>query len=199
MTALIRPRKGIEVALRALAILRGQGLRSASAWSVPSRVPTTSEEVKELTRRLGLEEAVDWVGFTRDVDRELGQMDLFVLPSLFGEGTPLVLFEAMAAGVPVVSTRVEGIPEIIRHGRDGLLVEPGDSEALAAALAKIASRPGRLALAPPERLGPPRGKILRHRHGGRHRRGVSPRSGGQLDTGCPLIMLDLRCGVGHSL
>jgi glycosyltransferase involved in cell wall biosynthesis len=137
MTALIRPRKGIEVALAALAMLRRQGLAVRFRVVGPFETAAYEQEVKSLTRRLGLEEAVDWVGFTRDVDRELAQMDLFVLPSLFGEGTPLVLFEAMAAGVPVVSTRVEGIPEIIRDGRDGLLVPPGDAEALATALASI--------------------------------------------------------------
>jgi glycosyltransferase involved in cell wall biosynthesis len=137
MTALIRPRKGIEVALAALAMLRKQGLPVRFRVVGPFESAAYEREVKALTRRLGLEEAVDWVGFTRDVDRELAQMDVFVLPSLFGEGTPLVLFEAMAAGVPVVSTRVEGIPEIIRDGLDGLLVEPGNPEALAAAIAKI--------------------------------------------------------------
>jgi len=137
MTALIRPRKGIEVALRALTLLRRQGLPVRFRVVGPFETPAYEQEVKTLACRLGLQDAVEWVGFTRDVDRELAQMDLFVLPSLFGEGTPLVLFEAMAAGVPVVSTRVEGIPEIVRDGRDGLLVEPGDHEALATALAKI--------------------------------------------------------------
>jgi glycosyltransferase involved in cell wall biosynthesis len=137
MTALIRPRKGIEVALRALAALREQGLPVRFRVVGPFDTPAYEQEVKALACRLGLQEAVDWVGFTRDVDGELARMDLFVLPSLFGEGTPLVLFEAMAAGVPVVSTRVEGIPEIVRDGRDGLLVEPGDPAALAAAIARI--------------------------------------------------------------
>jgi glycosyltransferase involved in cell wall biosynthesis len=71
------------------------------------------------------------------VDAELAQMDLFVLPSLFGEGLPLVVLEAMAAGVPVVASRVEGTPEAIRDGRDGLICQPGDPHDLAAALKRV--------------------------------------------------------------
>jgi len=66
-------------------------------------------------------------------------MDVFVLPSLFGEGLPMVVLEAMAAGVPVVATRVEGIAEAIRDGEDGLLVEPKDPRPLAAAIARFVS------------------------------------------------------------
>ena len=64
-------------------------------------------------------------------------MDLFVLPSLFGEGLPMVVLEAMAAGVPVVATRVPGVPEAIRHGQDGVLVDPGDADDLAQAIAGV--------------------------------------------------------------
>ena len=62
-------------------------------------------------RQLRLSEQITWTGFTRDVTAELLKMDLFVLPSLFGEGLPMVVLEAMAAGVPVVATRVAGMPE----------------------------------------------------------------------------------------
>ena len=48
---------------------------------------------------------VEWAGFTQDVSAELARMDLFVLPSLFGEGLPMVILEAMAAGVPIVGKR----------------------------------------------------------------------------------------------
>jgi glycosyltransferase involved in cell wall biosynthesis len=82
---------------------------------------------------------IDWIGFTRNVSRELTQMDLFVLPSLFGEGMPMVVLESMAAGVPVVATRVEGVPDAVRDGRDGLLVAPGDPEGLARGIDRIIS------------------------------------------------------------
>jgi glycosyltransferase involved in cell wall biosynthesis len=83
---------------------------------------------------------IDWTGFTQDVDGELAAMDAFVLPSLYGEGLPMVVLEAMAAGVPIVATRVEGTPEAIRDGQDGLIVAPGDPVALAAAIRRIIAR-----------------------------------------------------------
>jgi glycosyltransferase involved in cell wall biosynthesis len=64
-------------------------------------------------------------------------MDLFVLPSLFGEGLPMVVLEAMAAGVPVVATRVEGIPEAIRDGIDGLIASPNDVNDLVLQLDRV--------------------------------------------------------------
>lgn len=135
--ALFRPRKGLEVLLESLARLRSQGLnvrlRAVGAFE------TTDYEVqiKSLADRLDLTTAIDWVGFTRDVSGELRKMDLFVLPSLFGEGLPMVILEAMAAGVPVIATRVEGAPEAIRDSVDGLLAEPGNSVDLADRIADI--------------------------------------------------------------
>ena len=64
-------------------------------------------------------------------------MQVFVLPSLYGEGMPMVVLEAMAAGLPIVSTRVEGIPQVVRHGVDGLLAQPSDAEDLAEALQRF--------------------------------------------------------------
>ena len=75
------------------------------------------------------------IGF--DVVAEFAKMHVFALPSLFGEGMPMVVLEAMAAGLPVVSTRVEGIPEVVRDGKDGLLADPGNSDQLAEALGKL--------------------------------------------------------------
>lgn len=135
--ALFRPRKGIEVLLHALAALRRRGvavrLRAVGGFETPEY----EREVKSLVAELGLHNNVDWTGFTRDVDAELARMDLFVLPSLFGEGLPMVVLEAMAAGVPVVATRVEGTPEAIRDGCDGLIAEPDDPQDLASAIAQI--------------------------------------------------------------
>ena len=135
--ALFRPRKGIEVLLDALASLRSQGLPVRLRAVGTFETPEYERQIKDQVERLGLADAIDWTGFTQDVDAELAQMDLFVLPSLFGEGLPMVILEAMAAGVPVVATRVEGIPEAIRDGVDGLIAEPNDSESLAETISRV--------------------------------------------------------------
>jgi glycosyltransferase involved in cell wall biosynthesis len=68
--------------------------------------------------------------------------DIFVLPTRYPpEGQPLVLLEAMGAGLPVVSTRWAGIPDTVEDEGEGLLVEPGDEHALAVALARLAREP----------------------------------------------------------
>lgn len=79
---------------------------------------------------LGLTGSVVLAGFRNDLDRFLPQLDLFVLPS-YTEGLPNVVLEACAAGVPVVATEVGGTPEVIQDGQGGLLVPPGDPDALA--------------------------------------------------------------------
>ena len=139
--ALFRPRKGIEVLLESLAALRRQDV----AFRLRAVGPFESEEyessVRSLVARLGIEEYVDWVGFTRDVTAELRTMDMFVLPSLFGEGLPMVVLEAMAAGVPVVASRVEGVPEAIRDGVEGVLAQPGDARDLARAMRVVTDHP----------------------------------------------------------
>jgi len=132
--ALFRPRKGTEVLLEAVAALRSAGLGVRLRAVGGFETARHEHELKRRAAELGIVDAVKWTGFTRDVDGELRHMDLFVLPSLFGEGLPMVVLEAMATGVPVIASRVEGIPEAIRDGVDGLLVEPGDAEALAAAI-----------------------------------------------------------------
>ena len=137
VVALFRPRKGIEVLLDAMNILKRHRipvhLRAVGTFESPQY----EAQIAARVRRLRLENQITWTGFTREVADELQQMDLLVLPSLFGEGLPMVVLEAMASGVPVVATHVAGIPEAIRHGRDGVLVTPGDSEDLARAIADV--------------------------------------------------------------
>jgi glycosyltransferase involved in cell wall biosynthesis len=90
--------------------------------------------------RLGIRDRVEFSGNVDDVPSVLSTFDLFVLPSL-EEGLPMSILEAMAAGVPVVATRVGGIPELIKNGKEGVLVEPGDAEELASAIENVLSSP----------------------------------------------------------
>ncbi len=74
--------------------------------------------------------------------RELAWADVFAFPTRYrNEGQPLVVLEALAAGLPIVSTRHRGIPDTVREDREALLVEPGDVEGFAAALARMAEDP----------------------------------------------------------
>jgi len=135
--ALFRPRKGVEVLLESLAVLRSRGvdvrLRAVGAFETPAY----EWSINSLAEKLDLEDAIDWIGFTRGVNRELAKFDVFVLPSLFGEGLPMVVLEAMAAGVPVVASRVEGVPDAVSHRNTGLLVEPGSVSQLSRAIEEM--------------------------------------------------------------
>lgn len=135
--ALFRPRKGIEVLIEALARLRGAGYRARLRCVGPFETPAYEQHVLRLAKQLAVADLIDWTGFTKDVDGELARMDVLVVPSLYGEGMPMVMLEAMAKGVPVVATDVEGIGEVIEHGQSGLIVPPGDVEALVASLAAV--------------------------------------------------------------
>ena len=95
-------------------------------------------EVEGLIAELGLRGIVQTLGWRRDVGDLLHAMDEFLLTSRF-EGLPRAVLQALAAGVPVIATAVDGIPEVIRHRDTGILVPPGDVEAMAQAVLDLAS------------------------------------------------------------
>ena len=100
------------------------------------------EETRRLADQLGLGGRVEFTGWL-EAERAratLAAATIFVLPS-FVEGMPMALLEAMALGLPVIATPVGGVPEIVTHQVDGLLVPPGDVDALAAAIARLMSEP----------------------------------------------------------
>jgi len=136
-TALFRPRKGTEVLLQALARLREWNLPARLTAVGPFETPEYEAHLKRLAHELRLDSAVEWLGFLRDVAQPMRSMDLFVLPSLFGEGLPMVVLEAMSLGLPVIASQVEGIPEALRDAQDGVLVPPRDPDALASAAARF--------------------------------------------------------------
>lgn len=98
------------------------------------------QETEAQARELGIEDAVSFPGLQDDVRPFLSAMDLLLITSEF-EGLPLVLLEAMALELPVVSTRVGGIPEVVRHGETGRLAPFGRPEKAAAAILELLASP----------------------------------------------------------
>lgn len=94
------------------------------------------EALERQAASLGLSARVRFVGARRDLGNILAATDVFVMPS-FWEGLPLAMVLAMGAGLPVVATRVAGIPEVVQDGVTGLLVPPDDSSELGAALSRV--------------------------------------------------------------
>lgn len=129
-----RPGKGLEElfhALHQLITVAGQSLNLHVVGGFIS--PLYERKIKAMAETLHISDHIHWAGPTSDVDAFLREMDLFVLPSL-SEGLPMVILEAMAAGVPVVATDVGGISEAIRSRVDGLLVPAQDPNSLAEAI-----------------------------------------------------------------
>ncbi len=96
--------------------------------------------VERLASTLGLNERVSLVGHRDDPAEELARGHAFALTSA-AENCPLALLQAMSTGLPVIASRVGGVPEVVRDGRDGLLVEPGDEAAFARALDRLVADP----------------------------------------------------------
>jgi glycosyltransferase involved in cell wall biosynthesis len=139
MVALFRPRKGTEVLLEALAnvLSRGHRVRLRAIGGFESE--TYEQQIRGIAAQLGLASQVDFTGFTTNVTRELAELDVLMLPSLYGEGLPMVVLEAMASGVPVIASRVEGVSTVVEHRQSGLLVEPGSVSQLADAIEEFAT------------------------------------------------------------
>lgn len=102
------------------------------------------QSLTSLAQSFGIDGQITFAGALgqNEVRQAYQQADLFVLPS-YAEGVPVVLMEAMATGIPVIATRITGIPELIEHGKEGVLVPPADSGSLAAAIAELIRSPER--------------------------------------------------------
>lgn len=133
------PSKGQHILIRAVARLvkHGHKVKLRLVGDGPDRL-----SLEQMVNTLGLSQTVSFEGAVNQdrIQNFYQQADVFVLPS-FAEGIPVVLMEAMAIQVPCVTTRITGIPELIRDGIDGLLVTPSDDEELAATLERLISKP----------------------------------------------------------
>ena len=133
----LRPGKGHEVLLKAAArvIRRVPDVRFQIVGDGPRR-----QELEQQAATLRISAQVSFAGHRDDVPAILAQSDIFAFPS-FMEASPNAVIEAMAAGLPIVATRVGGIPEVIEHEHSGVLVPPGDDRALAAGILRLIERP----------------------------------------------------------
>lgn len=131
----LAPEKNIHVLLRAVAALRAEFPQLGVVVAGDGQL---RGELEALASSLGIRDAVEFAGFVRDVPRLYERCDVFVLASQT-EGMPMSLLEAMALGLPIVASRVGGIPFMVQDGVEGLLVEPGDSHQLAQALHRVLS------------------------------------------------------------
>jgi glycosyltransferase involved in cell wall biosynthesis len=138
----IDPRKGLRILPRVVRLLVDRHLNVALDIVGPTVGGPGERErdaiIAEATRA-GVVDRVSLIGAVA-LDQLLpmyARYDAFVLPTLPGEGIPRVLLEAMSSGLPVVTTRVAGIPGLVTNERNGLLVDDPSAEAVAAALARI--------------------------------------------------------------
>ena len=128
------PRKGQAILLEVLASLAG---RMAITVTLAGSGPEEGT-LRQLAERLGIASSVTFAGPVGqdELPGLFARHDVFCLPS-FAEGVPVVLMEAMAVGLPVVSTPIAGVPELVEHAVSGLLVPPGRADALAQALSSL--------------------------------------------------------------
>ena len=129
----LSPEKGFDVLVSAVArvVHGGQAVRLVMIGDGPER-----DRLEALARERGVAECVHFTGYIPEASRFMRGFDIFVMSSL-REGLPLTLLEAMQAGVPVVATRVGGIPEVLGDGRCGILVNPGNEDELARAIIQL--------------------------------------------------------------
>lgn len=131
----IAPHKGVFELARAFAGITGTFPKLKLVYAGTGRA---MEEVRRLPAKLRLEDRIECTGWLESQRKRavLARATIFVLPS-YVEGMPMALLEAMSWGLPVIATSVGGVPEVITHEANGLLVAPGDVAALADAISRL--------------------------------------------------------------
>lgn len=135
----LRPQKAISVLLEAHARVLEE---MPEARLVLAGGGAERSALETRTKQLGLQDRVHFLGYRSDVDSILRASDIAAMSSDY-EGTPVVSFECMANRTPLVATAVGGLPDVIEHGRTGLLVPPRDPQALADAILSLLRDPAR--------------------------------------------------------
>ncbi len=129
--------KGIPYALEAF---QGICARFPAARLVIAGDGAMAAQLRRLAETLGVANRVYWLGWRSDAARLIAAFDIMLMPSLW-EGFGLVLLEAMARRVPVIASHISAIPEVVSHGETGILIQPRDVRALAAAIARLLDDP----------------------------------------------------------
>jgi glycosyltransferase involved in cell wall biosynthesis len=149
----VEPRKGLDVLVRAMPQVLAQDPQTR-VIAVGKQEKEFASRVMDEARQLGVEASIRMLGPRRDIPELLSLADVFCLPSR-EEQLPLSVLEAMAAGKPVVATRVGGLPECIASGLHGILVPSKDSAALGSAISELLRSPAtcaRMSLAAQRRI-----------------------------------------------
>jgi glycosyltransferase involved in cell wall biosynthesis len=130
LVARLVPEKGGDVFLKAASLVRA--VVPQARFVVVGDGPL-GDALEQQAATLGVRDVVAFLGFRSDAARLMSGFDVLAVPSL-SDGTPLVVLEAMASGVPVVASATGGLPDLVSSSENGALVQPGDPEDLARAL-----------------------------------------------------------------
>ncbi len=140
-TGQLHPEKGYPYLFEAVAKLK-KLTNKPFVWLIAGKGGFEAE-FRQQVSDLGCDDVVKFIGFRKDIPDLMSTADVFVLPSV-AEAFGVVFAEAIYLGVPIVATKIGGIPEIVTDGVDGILIPPADSEAIAETVADLINHPEKL-------------------------------------------------------
>src|SRR5690606_17393461 len=129
--------KGVGEFVEAARMLRREGVKARFVLVGDSDEGNPTAVPRDQLQRWHNEGVVEWWGYRSDMNRVFSAAHIAVLPTFYPEGLPKVLLEAAASGLPMVATNIPGCREIVRHGINGILVEPKNTAQLAEAIKRL--------------------------------------------------------------
>jgi glycosyltransferase involved in cell wall biosynthesis len=143
IVARLDPVKGHRYLLEAVSLLKNV-YPNLKVKVVGQEENVKQHELEEMADRLGIQDTVEFMGFQKSIPEIMGTCSVGVIPSLGSEAVSRVALEWMAAGRPIVATKVGCLPEVVQEGQTGYLVDPRNAPALARALGGVLHHPQRL-------------------------------------------------------